>query len=210
MARHYIVWLLLLICIRALADGYMIYPHGVNKPGVYIPNMQPVLPTYATQPYTPSPQNIALLTELRPFISQIRIEEFISGLPDNKVVTCRSNVPIFTWDKSSYDAFMTAALRADLHRAGVYNEDEGILINGHIDRIDINSVGKGSWIIEGSFSGANGEPIHIKYEYSFETSLSATAACSAASYAFVPALRGFFYAFYHDPGFKALASPAAQ
>ena len=210
MARHYIVWLLLLICIRALADGYMIYPHGVSKPGVYIPNMQPALPTYATQPYTPSPQNIALLAELRPFISQIRIEDIISGLPDKKVITCRPNVPIFTWDKTSYDGFMTAALRAELLKAGIYNEDDGILISGHIVKIDVNTFGKGSWTIEGSFSGVNSEAIKIKYEYPFETSLSATAACSAAAYAFVPALRGFFYSFYHDPGFRTLATPPTQ
>jgi hypothetical protein len=103
-----------------------------------------------------------------------------------------------------YTLFLTGAMRSELSKEGLYAEDKGIEVTGHLDHFNFNSVGTAKWSITATFTVAGKDPVTIAHETTFPSGWSAASACDAVNQNMVPSMQEFLLAVYSDPKFQAL------
>lgn len=202
----YLLFLPLLWSFSALADDIIFYPHGIGKPGIYIPGFR----TYSTSTYHTSSQNIELLKQLGKTLPPLRIAGFSATSPGETTLVCRLSYPIYLPGKIAHEVYLAESMRAELLEAGLYADTAPIALNGHLVSMDFNSFGTGKWLIEARFSVEGKEPVTIKYEHNYSIGMGAVQACGDVSRALIPALQGFLFAVYGDSKFQALWQSAAN
>lgn len=202
----YLLILSLLWSFGALADDMIVYPHGMAKPGIYVPGFR----TYSTSTYRTSGQNVEFLRQLSQSLPKLRIAGFSATSPGETTLVCRLSFPVYLPGKIAHEVYLAESMRAELLEAGLYSETAPVALNAHLVSMDFNSVGTGKWVIEARFSVAGKEPITIKHEHSYSIGMGAVQACGDVSRALVPALQGFLFAAYSDSNFQALLQSTAN
>ena len=160
--------------------------------------------SYFAGEYVAPEKNLAVLREIKPRVSAIRIADFTADDPDMNTLVCRMSWPIYAPAKLPYAMFLAGAMRDELAREGLYVANDGIEITGHLDSINFESFGTGKWIIAATFSAAGKDPVTVKHETTFPVSFAASGACVQVRDKLVPAMQEFLFAVYSDPQFQAL------
>lgn len=160
--------------------------------------------TYFAGEYVAPEKNLAVLREIKPKVSAVRIADFTANDPDMKTLVCRLSWPVHAPAEIPYAVFLAGAMRDELTKEGLYSATDGIEISGRLDSINFESFGSGKWIIAATFSAPGKEPVTVRHETTFPVSFIASSACGKVRDNLVPAMQEFLFAVYSDERFLAL------
>lgn len=160
--------------------------------------------TYFSNEYIAPEKNLALLRELKPSISKVRVTDFTSNNPGMTTIWCRGSYPIYAPAKTPYVIFLAGALKNELEKEDLYSLETGIPLSIDIKFIDFDSSRSANWTIEAAFTVTGKEPVIIKNETSFKASFAASSACGQVTSAMVPAVQEFLFKVYSSPKFQEL------
>jgi len=155
--------------------------------------------------YTPSTTNIlGFQSALKPTGTMVRTGDFASGA-GVEIPTCRMAGKLDVTAGKALDQYVKEAMQAELFQAGVYDTGAGVVINGRLDELKVNTFGTGSWTL-GLQVTSNKDPAgyHVEAVRSFKSSYSAVAACQNATNAFAPTVQDLLGQVVNNAGFARL------
>jgi hypothetical protein len=157
-------------------------------------------------PYQASTQNvISAQRTLKPADTKVTLGAFTSSGKDADKPTCRAMGQLDVAPGKSVEAFIRDAFQSELFMAGAYDETSGTSISGHVDRVDVNSMGTGSWTIAITVKSTKyPEGYSVTTTFPFASSFSAVSACKNAAAAFNPAVQDLLGKVVNHPNFGKL------
>lgn len=158
-------------------------------------------------PYQASTQNvISAQRTLKPAGTKVTLGAFTASGKEADKPTCRAMGQLDVAPGKSIEAFVRDALQSELFMAQAYDESAGASISGNIDRVDVNSVGTGSWTIAMTVKSTTfPDGYSVSTTYPFASSFSAVSACKNAVAAFNPAVQDLLGKVVSHPSFGKLA-----
>lgn len=156
-------------------------------------------------PYTVSTQNVlAAQAALTAADATLSVGSFTASAGVQKP-TCRMMGQLDVAPGKDLATFIRDALEAELFQTGRL-QSGSVPINGAIERVEVDSFGTGSWIIDARvFSDANPQGYRVSSTYPFSSSFSAYSACQNAATAFNPAVQALLSEIVTHPQFASLA-----
>lgn len=155
--------------------------------------------------YTPSTNNIlGFQAALKPTGSNVKTGDFTAG-PGIEIPTCRMAGKLDVTAGKPLEQYVKEAMQAELFQAGVYDVNSGVVINGRLDQLKVNTFGTGSWEL-GLQVTSSKDPLgyHVQATREFKSSYSAMSACQNATNAFAPTVQDLLGKVVTDPGFGKL------
>ena len=155
--------------------------------------------------YTPSTNNIlGFQSALKPTGTTVKTGDFTAAA-GVEIPTCRMAGKLDVSAGKPLDQYVKEAMQAELFQAGVYDANSGVVINGRLDQLKVNTFGTGSWEL-GLHVTSNKDPVgyHVQTIRTFKTSYTAVAACQNATNAFAPTVQDLLGQVIANPGFGKL------
>ena len=164
--------------------------------------------TTSSRPYKASTDNIlAIQQAIGQTNAKVQLGTFAAAQGIDTEPTCRAMGALEVAPGQSPVDYIKDALQEELFNAGVYDINNGTLINAEITELNFNSFGTGSWSVglkASSTSLPSGYQVNV--EYSFKTSFSAISACQNVIDAFQPTISELLNKLVTHPQFPSLAS----
>lgn len=161
--------------------------------------------TTSAYPYKASTENV-LAFQSALSGTPVRVGNFEAAPGIKTSPNCRLMGPVEVVPGKTMQQFIKEALQEELFMAQAYKTDAPVAINGRIDRIDLNTIGTGSWDIAMTVFSDRDPGYQVETKFPFSSSYSAVNACRNAAAAFSPAVQGLLGKVVAHPGFKKLAS----
>jgi hypothetical protein len=155
--------------------------------------------------YTPSTSNIlGFQSALKPSATNVRTGDFTAGA-GVEIPTCRMAGKLDVTAGKPLEQYVKEAMQAELFQAGVYDTNAGVVINGRLDQLKVNTFGTGSWDL-GLQVTSNKDPVgyHVQTTRTFKSSYSAMSACQNATNAFAPTVQDLLGQVVNHAGFAKL------
>jgi len=155
-------------------------------------------------PYTNSAQNvIAAQRALVAADTQISVGQFTQAEGVGKP-TCRMMGQLDVAPGKDISDFIRDAFESEIFATGRLNAD-AVSVRGHVESIEMNTVGTGSWTISLRISSdSNPEGCSVTARHVFASSYSAYSACQNAATAFNPAVQALLNQVVTHPQFASL------
>lgn len=156
-------------------------------------------------PYQPSTQNvIAAQRVLQPANATVAVGSF-SAAEGVAKPTCRMAGQLDIAPGKDVPTFIRDAFESELFMSGAYAA-EGVQISGHVEDLQVNTFGTGSWTITLALtSPSNPTGYRVTTTHEFASSFSAYSACQNAVTAFNPAVAALLGQAINDPNFASVA-----
>lgn len=131
------------------------------------------------------------------------VAPFSATTPGQTELSCRAVGPIKTPDGESFESYIRKALVDQLRFAGMYAEQSGTVIQGHVEKIDFDSM-EGIWeIVLRVTSNSEGELVVVE-NYDYTSSYFGETACNQTAQALMPAVQNAIRKVVADPQFRAM------
>lgn len=157
-------------------------------------------------PYQASTQNvISAQRTLKPSDTKVTLGAFTASGTEADKPTCRAMGQLDVAPGKSIESFVRDAFQTELFMAGAYDERSSTSIAGHVDRVDVNTMGTGSWTITLTVKSTTLPAGYtVSTTFPFASSFSAVSACKNAAAAFNPTVQDVLSKVVNHPNFGKL------
>lgn len=158
-------------------------------------------------PYQASTQNvISAQRTLKPANTKVTLGAFTANGTEAEKPTCRAMGQLDVAPGKSVEAFIRDAFQSELFMAGAYDEASAASISGQVDRVEVNTMGTGSWTLAITVKSTTfPEGYSVTTTFPFASSFSAISACQNAVSAFNPAVQDLLGKVVSHPNFGKLS-----
>jgi hypothetical protein len=182
----------------AQTDSYDVF----NLPGGKT-LMVPSFRTYVASGYKPSEKNIEFLKGLKEKVTAPKLLAFDLTKNNKDMMLCRASFPVYAPNKTSFAAFVEAAINMELVASGLV-EPEAPRLPATLNEFEFSSFGGGKWTIDVSATPENKPALNVKNVYEYSVSFTAGKGCADVMQALPMGVESFLMKLYSDPGFVAL------
>ena len=139
-------------------------------------------------------------------ITPVAVSNFTFATPGLSTISCRSLSFVETPDKSSFESYIQKAITDELKLAGLYDPASTIVLQGNIERLELNSIlSAGKWVISLNLASNKYSGYTTIVTYESPTNLIGDIACQQMAKAFFPAIQDLLNKTVSDPRFKQLS-----
>ena len=182
----------------AQADNYDIFmlPGGKTL-------MVPSFRTYVASGYKPSEKNMEFLKGLKEKVTAPKLLAFDVTKNNKDMMLCRASFPVYAPNKTSFAAFVEAAINMELVASGLV-DPEAPRVPATLNEFEFSSFGGGKWTIDVSATPENKPALNVKNVYEYSVSFMAGKGCADVMQALPMGVESFLMKLYADPGFVEL------
>lgn len=139
-------------------------------------------------------------------LKPVAVSSVASTTPGLSAISCRVFSGVETPDGSTYESYIQKAITDELQLAGLYDPASPIVLQGKIERMDLNSIlYAGKWVISLNLASNVNAGYTTTIVYESPTNFVGDLACQQVAQAFFPAVRTLLLKTVSDPRFKELS-----
>jgi len=155
--------------------------------------------------YAISTSNVVNLQGLSKDNGKVNLNDFTDSGRNESKVMCRLATPVGTANGETFASYIQNAFQKELLIAGMYDPKSNIIISANLDDIyGSTTLGNAYWEFEITVKSSNGTSYKVHSRYDYESSFSATSACSEMQRSFVPAVQKLIGDIVQNPKFISL------
>ena len=116
-------------------------------------------------------------TRLKEFDVQMDVGQFTADKSE-KAILCRFANNVEMSDGITIHEYLESALIEELKMAGIYREGANIVINGHLNKVDVSSgLSDAHWTFDVSISNAKGQSFNVTHSRKYSANFLGGIAC---------------------------------